>query len=392
MRHWYSNTDIMVLPEQLWEFAWSAPMRDLATKVGMSDVGLKKLLSSWGVVTPPQGYWNKVHAGRAVPVRPKPPERRPGESGCIRLDKRFRDFLPSAPPLPACGPFASKFVPEDLDELLTQELKAIGKVRAPSNMDRCHHGLNRLLQREEKRRHKLVDSPYHWDPPKFDNPVDQRRLRILNGVFLALAKRGHEGSADEYEGELNASAMVGDTYISISLQIAGRPKTVVVSGYHRPDPNLPASTALFLTVGSGRGRAPTACWQDDGSGKLEARIAEIAAGIIVAGEAKFRQGLREEEERLEQQKAADERGRRERLAALNAKRIEDLKASGELLRQSEAIRALVVQVKAAAGDTADAELIVQWERWASAEADKLDPVKSGQINTHLRPPSLKEDY
>ena len=39
--------------DQLYEFAWSAPMRDLAAKVGMSDVGLKKLLSNHGVPAPP---------------------------------------------------------------------------------------------------------------------------------------------------------------------------------------------------------------------------------------------------------------------------------------------------------------------------------------------------
>lgn len=27
----------------------------------------------------------------------------------------------------------------------------------------------------------------------------------------------------------------------------------------------------------------------------------------------------------------------------------------------------------------------EWERWASAEADRLDPILSGQIMTHLAP-------
>jgi len=31
-------------------------MRDLAAKVGLSDVALKKILKSHGIVTPPQGY------------------------------------------------------------------------------------------------------------------------------------------------------------------------------------------------------------------------------------------------------------------------------------------------------------------------------------------------
>lgn len=60
-------------------------MRDLAGEVGLSDVGLKKLLKGHGVVTPPQGYWNKVLAGKPVPKCPKMLPRGPGERS-IRVD------------------------------------------------------------------------------------------------------------------------------------------------------------------------------------------------------------------------------------------------------------------------------------------------------------------
>ncbi|MER9442016.1 hypothetical protein NKI79_11440 [Mesorhizobium sp. M0340] len=71
--------DILVLPDDLIAFAWSAPMRDLAAKLELSDVGLKKLLTRCGVATPPQGYWNKIRAGKRVPALPKAPLRRPGK-------------------------------------------------------------------------------------------------------------------------------------------------------------------------------------------------------------------------------------------------------------------------------------------------------------------------
>lgn len=56
MSYRYDSNEILVLPQDLQDFAWSAPMRDLAAKVGLSDVGLKKLLRSLGVVTPAQGH------------------------------------------------------------------------------------------------------------------------------------------------------------------------------------------------------------------------------------------------------------------------------------------------------------------------------------------------
>jgi hypothetical protein len=42
--NWHYGSDIYVSRDALIAFAWSAPMRDLAAKVGFSDVERKKLL------------------------------------------------------------------------------------------------------------------------------------------------------------------------------------------------------------------------------------------------------------------------------------------------------------------------------------------------------------
>jgi len=44
LNYWCHRNDFMVSPDDLIAFAWSAPMRELAAKVGLSDVGLRKLL------------------------------------------------------------------------------------------------------------------------------------------------------------------------------------------------------------------------------------------------------------------------------------------------------------------------------------------------------------
>ena len=87
------QNDILVLPDDLIAFAWSAPMRDLAAKLELSDAGLKKLLTRCGVTSPPQGYWNKTRAGKRVPALPKAPPRRPGEMGRASVDARFKKVL-----------------------------------------------------------------------------------------------------------------------------------------------------------------------------------------------------------------------------------------------------------------------------------------------------------
>jgi hypothetical protein len=199
MHRHYGWNGISVSPDDLTAFAWSAPMRDLAAKIGISDVGLRKLLTSHGVSLPPQGHWNRVHAGRPVPAPPKAPPRRPGETGRRWIDGRFAPFLSEAKPIPAAGPFATTAVPEDLKELRVLELKAIGRAKVPKTLDPAHPGLKEILGKEERRREKARSSSWHWDLPKFDNPLDQRKLRLINGIFLALAKRGHRGDVSELD-------------------------------------------------------------------------------------------------------------------------------------------------------------------------------------------------
>ena len=86
--------------------------------------------------------------------------------------------------------------------------------------------------------------------------------------------------------------------------------------------------------------------------------------------------------------------RKEKLEALEQERLVRLVTSGALLRQVEDIRALVVRVKAAvlAGERSiDAEDVAAWEDWANDYVDRIDPVKSGQVLQHIRPPSLREE-
>lgn len=402
-RHWGWN-GISVLPDDLIAFAWSAPMRELAQKIGISDVGLRKLLVSHGVTLPPQGHWNRVHAGRQVAAPPKAPPRRPGETGRVRIDARFAAFMPEAKPLPSTGPFATSQVPEDMEELREKELKAIGSAKVPKTLDLVHPGLKHIVEREKRRREKHLASSWSWDAARFDNPLDQRKLRLLNGIFLALAKRGHSADASESENEFSGRAIIGSSYLGLKFDIIGKYRTVMERGYRRPAPDLPAGTSLALSVRPGFDKEVGETWQDDADGKLETKVAAIAAGLIVGGEAKFRKQLREDEERAERErlereaKAERERVERERrrvekLHQMNAQRVADLRTSGELLRLSRDIRALIVEVRGAitSRDDADAAALEAWERWALEEADNLDPVLSGQFLSHFRPPALEPD-
>jgi len=350
----------------------------------MSDVGLKKWLERLDVTLPSQGYWNRVHAGQTAPVPPTAPDRRPGESGRIRVDQKFAGILPVAPDFPVDGPFESQSVPEDLEQLGAQELVKIGRVTVPKSLESPHPGLTALLRKQKRQQDRYAVTQYRWDRPLLDSPFDQRRLRFVNALFLALTKRGHTGSAGEIDGDLSASATIGDTYVALKLEPALSKGRNQSAGYRRFEEDLPASTPMKLSVGHEAGLS----WKDDGDGKVERKLADITASIIAAGEGQFRLRLREEHERKERLRRDEAERYRLHLLALEQKRLEQLKRSGELLREAENIRTLVAQVKQAVlavQTRVSEEELAAWETWAIGYANRVDPVRSGQIFEHLNP-------
>ncbi|MGD0939573.1 MAG: helix-turn-helix domain-containing protein [Terracidiphilus sp.] len=57
--------------DRLYEEVWKYPMRTVAGMYQVSDVALANTCKKLHIPTPPQGYWNKVAAGK--PVGPRPP-------------------------------------------------------------------------------------------------------------------------------------------------------------------------------------------------------------------------------------------------------------------------------------------------------------------------------
>jgi len=59
--------------EELYELVWSIPMTRVARLLGRSDVAVAKACRKRNVPVPPQGYWNKLSAGKPVSPRPTLP-------------------------------------------------------------------------------------------------------------------------------------------------------------------------------------------------------------------------------------------------------------------------------------------------------------------------------
>jgi hypothetical protein len=59
--------------ESLHELVWTAPVLEVAKRLGVSDVGLARLCRRAEIPTPGRGYWARVESGQRVGRAPLPP-------------------------------------------------------------------------------------------------------------------------------------------------------------------------------------------------------------------------------------------------------------------------------------------------------------------------------
>lgn len=287
------------------------------------------------------------------------------------------------------GPFVSKAVPEDLEQLRAQELAALGRIAAPRDLARAHHGLARLLRAEEARRVKAAASDWHWDEPHFAAPLAQRQLRLLSGLLSALARRGHTGEVWGDNQVIAARCIIGDTSLDLRFVVLGNHRTEMRGGFRVPARDLPARTPLQLALTQTLRARLTSAWQDHDVLSLERQLAAIAADLITAGEARFRQSLVEGREHAERMRAWREESARKQCEERNRVRLGLLEQSGALLRQADELRLLVERVGQAVASgvlAVSAGELAAWQAWAHERADAIDPVLSGQVLEHIRPP------
>jgi hypothetical protein len=357
----------------------SVPMRTLAAKVGLSDVGLRKAILGAGLPVPPKGHWNRVLAGRPTQKKPTLPRRGFGASDRIWLrgEPSFLRKLDDDEAVPKPPVFD-----ETMEDVRRRAQRAIGKVRATRDLSSPHPAIRRVLDDEAKRAEKLKESPYLrvFYGPRFDAPLGQRRLRILNAISLALSKAGLEVRLASKE----------DAALQIFTNAASLPLTAQET--KKGGARAEKENRLSVLAGGGsdhRISDALARWDDTKERKLETLIGEIAFEVAVLLEQRYRQNEVRCHEELLQRRAADIESRRqekieaeiqerERLKKMEQDRIDRLLADADRFRRSETIRAYVQ----AAGRHSDPEArkaFERWRIWALALANQLDPIGNGSF-------------
>ena len=378
--------------QELYDLVWTRPVRKLAEEFGLSDVGLAKACKKANIPRPPRGYWAKLTAGKSV-TRRELPARGPGMSDkvCIgrRVDRYYstptKDEILNSDPEPPV--FGNKIA--DVAELVRN---MVPRVTVPRLPEKAHPQIHRLLDEEEERVQKQSSSEYvpTWERPIFDDRFEKRRLRVLNAIVEALQRAGMRPYVKGREGR-DLYVSINDTAVTYTLDSASQKHEPV---YWSPIETRGSSNSLRLVI-----KHIESCtelqsvWEDTDGSKLEKHLTDIVVTLITAGELSYRQdmhsGYRWRIERkarllaeIRREKEEAERKERERVAAEQRARLEKLRADARGLRESEDIRKFVARVLelGCEGEIPLTEREVEkWGTWALAQADQIDPIRSGRF-------------
>lgn len=372
--------------EELYRAVWSEPVRTLAQKLGVSDVAVAKACRLAAIPTPEAGYWMRKRTGRPARVPTLPP--RPlgfkdeiliGRGRQWSWDRGLTDEE-LLKPIPDPPTFL-----ESMDEVRQRATAAIKRVA--SHPSGTHPSIRKLQEEDAARRERQRLSPYStWDKPRFDSPLERRRLRILNALFLGLVRAGYApGLRNVHFEPLSFWVRVGHQQVGFELEPIHEKRRQKGEQSAEPD-------RLRLTIPGwpNRGEA-RASWEDGEDSKIEDHLTAIAIDLLVAGESMVREGaLHSHEwriklktelgERLRREKQEAERREQERLAALQQARIDRLLKEAEALRVARDIRTYIQEVRTEnlrSQSPFPVEDVERWAAWAHQQADAIDPVQTG---------------
>ena len=273
--------------EELYDLVWFEPVKTLARRFELSDVGLAKACKKANIPRPPRGYWAKLTAGKKV-ARAALPARGPGMSDEIEVGGGRYSYYRncSEEEILNGNPLPPGF--EDDIEDVTKRVKAmIPRVTVPRFPDRAHRQIRRLLDADEQRRQKQLASrfPSIWGGPLFVDAFEMRRLRVLNAVMTALEKAGTKPALQGRDAR-DLNVRVNDTLVHYTLDATTQ----------KPDPyrrsNIEtrgSSTKLRCAIlSSGPSSGVHLSWEEKDKTKLESYLTDIVVELIIAGERQYR--------------------------------------------------------------------------------------------------------
>jgi hypothetical protein len=380
--------------EELYALVWSKPMRVAAKERGISDVALAKQCRRANVPVPPRGYWNKVQAGKKGVPQPLPPF--PALAGAIQLSRLFPAYQAGLEPLSDGDLRRPEF--EDIGEITRRFQTLVGDLRVPTRLTSPHAIVAKLLKQDEERRAKVSPNSFSYDyyGPKFDRPIQQRRLRLLSSLAIALETLQAKVHGSTHAGERFSIELRKGLWVYILLAVENGPHGGPFYRERRRAPQTGERLRLDITGHSPEHESPSRTWRDDAV-PLENHLSEIIVGILLKAEEDTRRSAIQSYEwkvedrvrKAKEARAALQRAEAERAAQVIAAakaRLTALMDGADALDRADRIRRYVASVRERAiahSEAINTASLERWATWALAEADAIDPVLSLRFEQDL---------
>lgn len=378
-----------VTRRQLYDLVWSEAVDTLAKRFGMSGRGLGKLCERHGIPVPPRGYWAQKAAGKRT-VRPPLVEiERPADAvEQVILKMRPKELEPKG------GGEGSETARSDpYKELCDRILVDMPQIKVPARLAKPHRAVAALLAEEDRERETWRRWPSSSMPfrPRYESPLERRRLRILSTLLTELERRGftieqdrqiisqihirHE--RDEIEFELT------ERIRQYRRELTDKEKAESWNADQKWRQEREATGELRFRIKSFAPKGIASSWQDQPDSPIEHQLHQIIAGIVVT--AAYLKQIREEREAEEHRRWEAQREawrQEERRKAEIARRkvlldqVSDWRTAAEIRRfvatVLDGMKSGKFQVEAA-----DRDQLERWGTWALKCADELDPTVSG---------------
>ena len=363
------------------------PMIKLAEKYSRSDVAMAKLCKRQNIPRPGLGYWAKKAAGKKVMQSPLPNSAWNPVLEITILDRAY--------------------VNRDAEMLKAKEsMTSISPVVVAKTLLGCHSLVSRtrvLLDRAKPGYNDLRLQPPEKAPLDVRVTKDSvhRALLLFDALLKALVTQGFAVGGEDVssiEGVgLSISITEGLHYVEVEPEEHNLNGKYSFQHDRRTRKQVPSGILTMEISGKQDGwrYASGLRWRDGKRKKLEDHLTEIVARLSQIPAQK-----REHEEYLEQQRVKEvvERERQRKVAHRRAEikqaianeesKLEELVSEVESWEKSQKIRRFIEAMEnrqRKTGNTDDPNF-VRWVKWASDQANRIDPLSENPVLEidHLR--------
>lgn len=348
--------------EELHELVWSAPLRTLARRFGVSDFALSKICRRLAVPRPGPGYWARVQRGQKPPRASLPAPGADTPAAAVVAPSAFRAKASSQ------GAANRKELPaSSLSDSLARSHQAVRLLRQ-ALADRSP--VDGMLVLPGDGGSVLRVSPAARD----------RALAILDAFAKALVARGHEVVAvapDRVAGPYTFEVIVAGRGIALSLH-----ERVRRGGEHRqPSP----SGCLVLRVGRTSGDRHRS-WADGRRTRLEDKLGQAVPGTEEVAADQIAEDHRWDERMARYREAVRQQAAVRLRAEYGQALVRDLAEMAAAWRESRQLHLFLEAVDLSMPEDLRGPGFTAWMTWARGYAVQRDPLNwPDQIAKRLDP-------